>query len=51
MSVTVVDDDIVRARSHRTYRSDLAEWGYCVDCHELEHESDCVSDEEAEDEY
>lgn len=51
MSVTVVDDDIVRARSHRMYREGLAAWGYCVDCYELEHDGECVSDEEAEDEY
>lgn len=51
MSITVVDDDTVQARPHRTYRADLAKWGYCVDCYELEHDGECVSGEEAEDEY
>lgn len=35
-------------RDHRTYSSELTEWGYCVDCYEMEHDSECVSDEEDE---
>lgn len=34
-----------------TEREVLAELGYCPDCRELAHGGECVSDEEAKDEW